>query len=265
MSLTLDGKRPEELGLKLLQEHQHPALPETRDRSVEIPGKHGAYDFGADLGVRNFELPFLVNKFEKMDLQYMIRNFAALLVDPYGKPRTFKLIFAYEPDKFYMVRYSGSVPVDRLVRMGNFVLPLTAFDPFAYFIVPSDEITMGSDIPIMSDILWGTGLSGFTITAPQTISIINNGNQVIRLSYLLEGSGTNVTMAANGKSFSLGTFTNTNWEIDGDGYVTKKNGVIDLTSTSGDFVELLPGTNEVTFSGSNLNLELSERMIYKYI
>lgn len=57
-SITLGGIRDVDLGFRVLEETKDPLLPSTRDMNVEIAGKHGQYDFGADLTERVFS--FLV-------------------------------------------------------------------------------------------------------------------------------------------------------------------------------------------------------------
>jgi phage-related protein len=262
MSLTLDGKRPEELGLKLLQEHQHPALPETRDRSVEIPGKHGAYDFGADLGVRPFELPFLVNQFEKVDVQQKVREFTRLLVNPNGRPKTVELIFDYEPDKSYSVRYTGSLPIDRLVRMGEFVLPLTAFDPYAYHTTSTEDIIMDSDTSVMSEVLLDSVYS-FNIASPQTLEVHNFSYYNTFPTIEIKGSFTSLTLSANGKSFSFGSQTDKTIEV--SEFETKINGVNSLSAMTGESLEFIEGFNDVVITGSNINATITFKFKPRYL
>jgi predicted phage tail component-like protein len=266
MSAFINGTDFAEYGVRVLAGSQHDALPETRDRTITIPGMHGAYDYGADLGVRQFEIKCgLIDATDPADLQVKIRKLASELTDAYGRPKTVRLTFSEEPDKYYSVRYTGRVGVDRIHRLGFFSLPFTAFDPMARSVVTSDQIVMDSDTPIMSDLLWDTGLSERTITAPTTFTIANNGSTAIRFSFAVEGSGTNVTVAANGKTFTLDTFANKTIEVDGDSYIVKVNGVEDLTLADGDFIELMPGINTVAVGGSALNLTISESLTYKYV
>lgn len=130
-----------DLGFRVLEESAEPLLPSTRDIGVSIPGKHGLYDFGADLTERafsyscafvsdgtNYDVPSAAG------LQQRVRTLARHLTDSYGRPRTLELRRAFEPDKFYLVRYSGSASLERLIynSIGLFELELVAFDPFAY-------------------------------------------------------------------------------------------------------------------------------------
>ncbi|WP_338788816.1 phage tail domain-containing protein [Metabacillus sp. FJAT-53654] len=272
MSIKLDDVPISEYNLRCKLDHDHPALSDTRDYVVSIPGMAGAYDFGADMGPKSFNLPFdFINVKSNTDIVFEIRSFKKAILDGYGNPKTFKLSFDYAPNKYYNARYSGSLPLERLIHKGRFVLPLTAFDPFEYSIVANDEITWGSEvITFESDYLFGTiGGETHSITAPKTIVETVNGD-TLRPIFNINGSGTNVIISANGQSFSLGTFSNVNWVIDGDNYTALKNGANGLSDynknyLSGDWIELLNGDNSITITGSGLNLTFEVRFRDKYM
>ncbi|PGU31112.1 phage tail protein, partial [Bacillus cereus] len=95
MSLTIDGKTLNELGLALLPGHEHPAAPSTRDYTVSLPGVSGSYDFGADLDVRSFTLPLLVKPLSIYESAPKIREIMKTFFNQYGKPKTVKLTFDY--------------------------------------------------------------------------------------------------------------------------------------------------------------------------
>ncbi|EJR56209.1 hypothetical protein IIM_01301 [Bacillus cereus VD107] len=268
MSLTIDGKTLKELGLALLPGHEHPAAPSTRDYTVSLPGVPGAYDFGADLEPRPFTLPLLLKpQQDEFLLSSKIREIMTVFFDPYGKPKTVKLIYDYEPDKYYKIRYSGSLDTIRYKTMTNLVLPLTAFDPFAYSVIETKDITWDSDIPFESDILFDIGDYTFTINNPQKISIDNFGSLVVRPVIELSGSATGLTLTLNGESFSFGDFTNTSFLIDAKHYTSMKNGQNFLSGMKGNLerLELFPGANAVNISGSNLNINITFNFKAKYI
>jgi len=129
--LSLAGINPESMGLHMSNASERPILPATRDRTLTIPGRNGAWDFGADMEPREFNLDcaFIAQSPEK--LQFNAEKLARLLVDAHGKPRTVRLVFSVHPDRTYTVRYSGSWPIERLAGMGRFKLPLIAYDPYA--------------------------------------------------------------------------------------------------------------------------------------
>jgi phage-related protein len=266
MTVKLDGKSLSEFGIDLLTPAVHPAAPQTRDIMVRIPGKHGLYYFGSTLGERNFSFECgLIRELDTAELQRRLREFVAFLLDEYARPREIRLTFEYEPDKYYAVKFVGQITPERFFALGSFTLTFTAFDPLAKSVVTSDQIVMDSDTPILSDLSMDTGLSERQITAPTTFSIVNNGSVAVRFAYKIIGTGTAVSLSANGKTFSVGTFNGQTIEVDGENYTVKVGGVNDLTKTSGDFIELLPGVNEVSVAGSGLNFTISESLTYKYV
>ncbi|WP_379135974.1 distal tail protein Dit [Paenibacillus sp. sgz500958] len=125
------GVRPADIGLMVMRGSDRPILPGTRDRLLVISGRHGVRDFGADLEARNFGLKCRFITRSPAALQYAADTLAQLLVDAYGRPKTVDLIFNDHKEQTFKVRYSGSLPIDRLVGMGDFTLPLVAYDPFA--------------------------------------------------------------------------------------------------------------------------------------
>jgi phage-related protein len=262
--IYLDGKPISDWGLQIQKEHDHPAVGEMRSKVMVIPGMPGQWDFGSELGPKPFRFPLGFVEYDLYEKQRKLNEFVAFLFDVYGKPREMKLSFDYEPDKYYLVKVSGGFTPRRIRGAAFFDLPLIANKPQKRFIVPSDEITMNSDIPVLSDILWDTGFSNQVITAPGTFEIINNGSIVILFSFSLVGSGDNVSLSANSKTMTLGSFSNKTIEVS-DNYVVKVDGVSDLTISNGVFLELLPGVNELIVSGNNLNLTISESLTYQYV
>ncbi|MGY6314135.1 distal tail protein Dit [Bacillus cereus] len=269
MSLTIDGKHISELNLQLLRNHQNPAAPSTRDSIMAIPGMHGAYDFGASLGVREFRLPVhLKVKNEYETLSSAIRKVMAVFIDPYGKPKTVKLIFDYEPDKYYMVRYSGNIPINRLFSMGKFELPLTAYDPHAYSVLEStNDIRWQDMIPWMSDIPMSYKKASYTVNNAQTLTLDNYGLQIVRPVIEISGSANDLTFTLNGERFSLGSFTNSTFLIDAERYAVMKDGQNFLFQLQGNLerLELMPGANAIPIGGSNLNINIAFKYRAKYI
>ncbi|OME59487.1 phage tail domain-containing protein [Paenibacillus odorifer] len=178
-SITLGGIRDVDLGFRVLEETKDPLLPSTRDMNVEIAGKHGQYDFGADLTERvfsfscafvadgtNYDLPSAAG------LQQRVRALARHLTDANGRPRTMELRRAFEPDKFYLVRYAGSASLERLIynSIGMFELELVAFDPFAYSVQEhiTEQVITSSPTTLVIQ-------SGGNIRSEAVIILTNNG------------------------------------------------------------------------------------------
>ncbi|MGI8363066.1 phage tail domain-containing protein [Bacillus cereus] len=274
MSLTIDGKPLNQLGLALLPGFQHPAAPPIRDYTVSIPGRPGAYYFGSDIDPMEFNLPLIIKPQEnRFELAAAIRKMVAAFIDPHGKPKEVKMIYDYEPDKYYLVQYSGSLPIDRYFSLGKFELPLIAYNPHAYSLVTNDDITWGSENITFENMTYTYGHTGGgqveKITSPKLYSVFVSGlvqNPII----LVSGSGTDVVMSANGKSFSLGTFNNTNWLIDGNTWTVLKNGSNGLSDYNknypqGDWLEFKQGNNTLSINGIGLNLTIQVKFRDKFI
>ncbi|HFJ9281685.1 phage tail family protein [Bacillus cereus] len=268
MSLTIDGKKLKELNLALLPGFQHPAAPPIRDYTVSIPGRPGAYYFGSDIDPLEFNLPLIIKPQEdRFKLSAAIRKMVAVFIDHYGKPKEVKLIYDYEPDKYYLVRYSGSMPIDRYFRMGKFELPLIAYDPHAYSVLQStEEIRWQDMVPWMSDIPIGYKGSSFTVNSPQSLTVDNFGSKVIRPVIEISGSADNLTVIVKGERFSFGSFRNSSFLIDAERYTVIKDSKNFLFQLQGNLekIELMLGANVIQVGGSNLNLKISFKYRAKY-
>ena len=263
----IDDHLLQDEGIAVLLNSEEPALPSMRNLTVSVPGRHGAYDFGAYFEPREFTLNVVFPRQDYDALKYQIRNFVRRFTDVYGRPKTFKLRFGDEVDKYYNARLTSDIPTVRAAERGYISMEITAFDPYAYSLVSNDEITWGSEVITFE---WnyllgtdGTG-GGMTITRPQTIPVFMNG-EALRPVIEIDGSASSLTVSANGKSFSLPAFSNTRWLIDGENYVVKRNGVEDLAALTGDFIELMNGDNNVVISGSGLNFDLTIKYRDKYM
>lgn len=262
--ITLDGRYLKEFGLIEKQGHSNPMIPSTRDKTLVIPGRNGAYHFGTDWDVRPFSIPVAVQK-DRADIQVCLREFTAFLLDPFGKPREIKLVFDYELDKFYKVKYSGQITPERLWNLGQFELPLVAYDPVANFITTTNDIILDSDVPVLSDITLDAEYS-YKITSYTTINIINDGTLAVRPYVFISGNAQSLTLTLNGESFSFGQI-NGQIEINGEQYLVEVNGNETLSAMIGNLVKffLMPGNNEVILSGSNLNLEVIFDFYHQYM
>ena len=265
LATRLDDKYFSDFGpIREVVGHRNPATPEFTQKSITIPGLPGVWDFGHDIGTRSFEIPlkYLVN--DKYERQRILNVLVAFLFDEYGKPKARKLYFDYEPDKYYNVKLASPIDPERLMFTNTFTLQFKADNPYKNFMLPSNEIVWGADIPFMSDILLDTGGSLGTITSAQTISINNQGTIAKPLSITVQGSGTDVTFTKGSGSFSLGTFSDKTIIIDGETYSVFVDGEEAINALTGDFITLNTGVNNIQISGTGLNLTLTESLTYQY-
>lgn len=267
--IVLDGIPAEQLGIHVLKDYVDPSIPATRDSGVVIPGRHGEIDFGAYLGNREFSFPIvLIPQSSYYEALAKTDELKKILIDPYGRPRTFKLTVTDRPDRYYNVRYSGGLPISDLIKNRFFTLSLIAHDPHGYSVLESTEdVLWGDDIPFMSDITFGIGDNSYTVTTPQTLSIDNFGSQVVRPIVEISGTATTLAIAIQGEIFYFGTFENSTFIIDAERYAAIKNGQNFLFELKGNLekLEFMPGANAVKIASPNMNINISFKYRAKYI
>lgn len=173
-AVWLDDKSNVDLGFVVRGTSRRPGLPSTVDRTLTIPGRHGQYDFGAELDARSFVLDCAFVTRNATELQQKVIELSRFLVDSYGRPRTLKLRFRERPGQFFTVRWTGSFDVERIIGTGLFSLTFVAFDPFAY----SDQERIHEDVITTSPHEQVVEVAGNVRTAP-VITLTNEGTETI--------------------------------------------------------------------------------------
>lgn len=255
---TLGGKTARQLGMRMLRTSQRPILPGTVDRTLAIAGRNGMYDFGADLGARQFYMDCAILRTSPAALQQASSELATHLVDAYGKPRTLELIFDLQPDRKYYVRFSGGgLNIERIVGLGRFTIPFIAFDPRAHSITDSEDIILDSDFFLDSEIRLDDTWE-FTVRGPGQYEINNWGSQMNFPEIIVTGIFTALSITANGKTFGYNTaISSQTLVIDGERKTVRVGNTNMLANMTGDFVELLPGINNITIGGAGLYCSVS--------
>lgn len=257
---VLGGVPAKELGIIMISSSRRPILPSTVDRTMAIPGRHGAWDFGADLGPRQFALDCALIEQDAAALQLAVERVAALLLDKHGRPRELTLTLDIRPERSYTVRYVGSLDIERIIGLGRFTLLLMAFDPYSYAgITDYDEGPYQYDTGLQ----YNTGLlypnpTGFNwLYGEQHSSLYNHSSLVTPLIVTIAGSvsGVKITNRTNGRSMTLTTtLSGQTLVIDGAKATITRNGQNAMSGlVAGDFVQLEPGANQLVFEGGAPN------------
>lgn len=230
-----------------------PILPELRSRKMTIPGMDGAWDFGGNTYNERI-IPIHCTIKDPLDNISTIEEIAAWL------SKKGKLILSDTPYKYYTGRvYSPfSEEIEQTTPIGTFVLEFIV-DSFPVSITETtDEILLGADIPLGSDITLGNADQYiFTIAEPTMISIDNFGARDIRPTMVINGSFDSITLTVNGKNLIYDhAINNQELVILGHDYDVELDGISGLSELSGDidyFLTLKPGNNDVEVTGENLN------------
>ncbi|WP_134705088.1 distal tail protein Dit [Ammoniphilus sp. YIM 78166] len=266
MTFKLGGKTAAELHLLLLKDSQLPMTGQMESQLVRLPGRYGAYDFGSLTREKVFELTCAIDARSSYDLQKKARELAAHLLDGKGRPKTLDLVFDMEPDKVYRVRLSNQVPLKRILSFGSFTLNLTAVDPFASLLDYADEVGgLDSDVILDSDYRPEDSYT-FSFTGPQTVEVNNFGSLDIGPVTEIVGSFSTLVITANGQTFRYNeAHSNGTLLIDHERYTAIKGETNKLAVTSGSFLLLQPGVNQVSVSGNDLNCEIRFKFKPKFI
>lgn len=252
---TLGGKTARELGMVMLRSSKRPGLPQTKDRALTIPGRHGEYDFGSDIAPRVFELDCVFNTRNAYLLQQSIRGLVRHLLDASGRPRTLELVLDITPDMAYSVRLTGDLPVDRSGGLGKFTLRLTAFDPFASFRFDPADFDVDSEMSVDSGVGVDTPTYEFEVSGSTTVSVDNFGDLEISPTITVAGSFSSLALTVGSRTFTYSAALSgaTPLIIDGSAYTAKIGTMNVLGNTSGKFVVLPVGISTVQIGGSGLD------------
>lgn len=243
---SIDGVSDFDLGITALSGFSPRGLPDTREKTMEIPGRDGIWDFGADLSVRTFEIPCAIVAETRETMQATIRKIAGSLIDRRGKPKTLKLVFDWDPDVTYYVRYSGSMAITDLLNLmaGSFSLSLKATDPYGY----------GPDVSTEKGIT----------TSGDSITVNNAGNVEILPTITVKNEGSNTILGFNINSlyYSGSLAPGDSVVINSKNFTLVKNGENDLKNMSGDFPSLNVGEDLIIYSDSGSSRTVNVKIDY---
>jgi predicted phage tail component-like protein len=146
-------------------------LPALRSKQLEIPGRHGTYDFGENTyanRIVSVSLEYVGESFT--ELRTRAREISAWLTGVNGAKR---LIFDDEPDKYYMAKIYNQMALSNIFKQGKTEAAFEC-EPFAYsvtlFTDTASVTASGSTLTVSS--------SG-TIDTPFTVILQNNGISAI--------------------------------------------------------------------------------------
>lgn len=257
--IYLDNIPLSDFGIKVRMDIDEPMLPKTRDRTAQVLGRQGLIDFGADLAELPFNYPAdIIGARTSREREILIRKFVAFLLDSKGRPRKLKLMRSHEPDKFYLVRYSGSLDIRKVISLGQFELPLVSYDSIAYADPTAYdeyyEYDTGREYD--SGLLFPNPTSFEWIYLTHFSGLHNHSHYETPLILTMEGRvnhpeiynrttkqrmRVNVNLSDSEKLY-----------IDGKKcWVIRNDDTNVLPFVKGDFVWLTPGLNELEFIGGN--------------
>jgi len=264
--IILDNKKLKDFNIIAQKGHSNPSTPSFYENTIEIPGRNGLYYISTQNGVKKFRFPLATNEVDRPQSQRILREFINFFHDAYMQKRLVKMSFEYEAQKYYDVRLSKAVDADRQFGIGEFDLIVTSHDGYSNNVSINTDVVWGSEeITFESEYQLGhTFIKDKQITSPITLETTVDG-YAIRPTFLINGSGDNVTFQANGKSFSLDNFSVSDWVLDGKKRTVTINSINGYDKKTSGWIDLLPGQNQLQISGTNMNFTLTVEHRDKYL
>jgi len=264
--IILDNKPLSDFNIIAVKGHTNPSSANFSEDTIKIPDNMGVYYVKSQNGVKQFRLPLIAIGDNNTDAQRIMRTFNDFFHDAYMQKRLVKMAFDYEPEKFYNVRLSKVMDASREFGIGEFDLIVTSHDGYSNNVYINTDFVWGSE-EITFESGYGLGhtfIKSKQITAPITLETSVDG-YAIRPTFLISGSGDNVTFLANGKSFSLSNFSNSNLVLDGKKRTVTLNSANGYDKKTSGWIDLLPGQNQLRISGTNMNFTLTVEYRDKYL
>jgi phage-related protein len=170
--ITCEG-RLNPLGVIVLRDSRHELMPQTRDNTEEIPGRHGEIDFGSELKARLLELHVAKDEIETAPEKELLRRTFAKYLNPVAGTK--KMVFLDNIDVEYEVKYSGKIDLTNYAHWMDFTLPFKMCNPF---IQSRDEHTQTGAGVIVNAGTFETPIF-IEIPGPATSPTVSVGTSVI--------------------------------------------------------------------------------------
>lgn len=227
-------------------------LPELNSTYEEIPGRHGSVEFND-----NTRKDIVI----EVEIAILGKNRRDILVNARAVEHWLSqkgtLSFWDEPQRFYVGRIVNQIPLERTIGWGNVNL-LFRCEPFAYFIrTMAEDVTWYDDVPWTEQITWEKCTGRHEVTGNTTIQVNNRG--AFELSPFIRIDGSFDSLAIDGLVINK-QLKDDSLYIDNEKEViyTKdgNNRVSWMPYTSGDFMKLDVGVNDIQISGKNMDFTL---------
>jgi phage-related protein len=252
------------LGLK---RRDIPVLPDTREYAQIIAGMDGEVDFGAEYGTRTIQHEcILMANDPNADYQAKIIKLAQVFNTKRGDVY---LTYSDLPDRRYKARYSGTLPIQKIIFDGELTIPMKMHDPFPESLRDTRIYEYGQGLE------YGQGYEYNNHSVPvsvdgQVFTIENSGTTDSYPIISIAGAFTNLTLTNDeGTAFTFGGTNGATDILEINCNLRKKtiklNGLNAFSRSNGVFFALRPGITTFTLNASNPNLIISFLFRHQYL
>jgi len=269
---NIGGKSFASLGL-LLTKAAVPLLPSVRQVEEELPGRNGTLDLETNFGARQIELTFDFVAATEGEYQTNLSAVAGAF-NPVKGQQT--LVLDRSPGKQYNVKFNGSIPIEKLATIGEFTVPLKAFNPMPESVIDSldenteldDGITLGMGYELNEE------PTRYSVTgSPASLSVDHHGNAEVHPLIKITGTSggaADLTISNDTTSeamqISTALVSGDVLEIDCDAKTVRLNDANIFDKFSGIYPKLTEGANSFTITADvpDLTIEFIFRHRYLY-
>lgn len=249
MGFSFDGVHSDTLGITL-KVYPFPAIPSIRNRTVEIPGRPGVWDFGSEFGTRVFELPCIIQQSNRTDLMSIFRDLAKLFNPQKGVK---KLILDEQPNRYYLARIFDAISAEQIFTIADFTLTMVCPDPFGYIDAKASTTLVANpaDISVVSagDLDAGPVFTIAGACGNLTIANLTTGTSLVYTGSL--GALNTLVIDMNKQTVTLDGTTNVMANISNGDFWSLSPGLNSLRITSG-IVSSVNTTIQITWSDKYL-------------
>lgn len=263
---TADGVSFRSVGLGLVK-HNIPVLPPTKDNSLEIAGADGEVDFGSTYGPRVFDLEcVLMADDSTLDYHRRVAEMAALFNVKKGDiPFTFSDL----PNKRYMGRYAGTMPIDKIIFDGNVTIPIKMHNPFPESPQDTELREYGEGLSYGEDFFYISDSSFLVTTSSQSFVTTNEGSEIGYPLIRITGSFTNLSLTDGSRTITFSGSTAPSDVLEIDCHFRKctvrLNGDSAYSRSNKVFFEFKPGDTTITAHATSPNFTIEFIYRYKYL
>lgn len=264
----LDNKHTfEEFGFIPLFTQQQPKTGDISHKTQAIAGVSGAWMFGSEIGMKEFEVPLGMIEPNNFLKEEKIDQLVAFFLDSEGQPRPVKMSFRRSPDKFIWAFYSGKSETNYSILTADLTLQFTQMDPHRY----SEASAYDPAKPLKYDEANPYGSKSYPNTQSfkwiysrhySGIENYSSLNADIKITIKGNVKGGTVTHIGSGVSIAVPDITNGTVVIDTEMFNLQLNGRD--TIIDGDFFKLSPGDNGFLFEAETANATVSFEWYHKF-
>lgn len=251
-------------------------LPGMIKKEINIPGRHGTYDFSDNVYEnRVISIGISYKATSHNDLREKVRDLASWL----SQQDYCRLQFDDEPDKYYLAKVYGAVNFENMLKLGKTSIEFICQPHAQYLVSTCEEYTWGDELTWGVDIPWDwsdtyifdcTGNMTYDIDYIGNYELSNAAQNGSKFNIIITGTFTTLTLALNGNTLTYGeAIASETITIDCINMTVKKGSTNKLSVCTGDlteFFKLLPlENNTLTISGTALNVEFTIDFIPIYI